>query len=181
MNNGLLYVPKSDESAAAPQQPVGKGNQLMRLIRAAQPISRAQIAERLNIDRSTVTENVKPLVTSGLLIEESAPSEANTRRTRLLSFAGDDYFIGVNLGVRHSQVGITTLRGEIEGEVEFETPSMPKAAIRQTRALIEAAVRNNRGRTLRTIGISVPGMIDPARRKLVFAPNLNWNDVDLAS
>ena len=43
-------------------RPTKKGNQLLRLIRAAQPISRTEIANRLGVDKSTVTENVKPLL-----------------------------------------------------------------------------------------------------------------------
>ncbi|MEP6787991.1 MAG: winged helix-turn-helix transcriptional regulator, partial [Acidobacteriota bacterium] len=48
-----------------------KGNQLLRLIRAAQPITRTEIAERLTIDTRTVTENVKPLISREILREES--------------------------------------------------------------------------------------------------------------
>ena len=42
-----------------------KGSLLLRYIRASQPITRTEIAERLRIDKSTVTENVKPLITIG--------------------------------------------------------------------------------------------------------------------
>ena len=91
-----------------------KKSLILRLIRAAQPITRTEIAQRLALDKSSVTENVSPLIKSGVLLEASADIEAQSRRPRALSFAPDSgYFIGVNLGVRRSQVGITTVTGDI--------------------------------------------------------------------
>ena len=137
MNNGLLYRPSLLASASSPDSPVRKSRRLLRLIRAAQPITRTDIIERLRIDRSTVTENVMPLIAMGILVEDPVPQEANGRRSRELSFADREYFIVVDLGVRHSQVGTTMLRTEIEGEVEFETPAEARIAIRTARRLID--------------------------------------------
>jgi DNA-binding MarR family transcriptional regulator len=69
MNNGLLYcsdLPAASESTVSQAR---KSGQLMRLFRVAQPISRTDIIERLRVDKSTVTENVKPLIASGILTE----------------------------------------------------------------------------------------------------------------
>jgi predicted NBD/HSP70 family sugar kinase len=158
-----------------------KSGLLLRLIRAAQPITRTEIASRLEIDKSTVTENVKPLIDSGVIREETLESKGQGRKPRVLSFIDDkDYFIGVNLGVRSSQVGMTTLRGEITDEINYPTPPEPSIALRQARRHIEELYRANKHRRLRMIGVSVPGMVDTDRRKLIFAPNLNWRDVAIA-
>ncbi|MGH7783851.1 MAG: ROK family protein, partial [Candidatus Binatia bacterium] len=163
------------------QNPAKKGGLLLRLIRAAQPISRTEIAARLGIDKSTVTENVKPLIASSVLTEETSGAEGQGRRSRVLSFADDgSYFIGVNLGVRRSQVGVTTLRGEIEEEDDFETPSVSDLAVKEARRRIEQFIATKPAGKLKVIGVSVPGMTDNQRRKLLFAPNLNWRDVDIA-
>ena len=47
---------------------------MLRIVRAAQPISRVDLARRLEVNRSTVSEIVTPLITSGVLREESARS-----------------------------------------------------------------------------------------------------------
>ncbi len=159
-----------------------KGSLLLRLIRAAQPITRTELATRLGIDKSTVTENVKPLISSGLLREESLETGGHGRRPRVLSFNGeDDYFIGVNLGVRRSQVGMTTLKGEIEEEEDFETPSDARMALRAARRYVEEIYRKNKDRRLRVIGVSVPGMTDIYRRELIYAPNLQWTNIDVSA
>lgn len=158
-----------------------KRSLLLRFIRAQQPITRTEIASRLEIDKSTVTENVKPLIDSGVLREDTLDIKGQGRRPRVLSFADNgDYFIGVNLGVRRSQVGVTTLQGEITDEEDFETPSSPSMALRQARRQIDGIIRQNQDRKLRMIGVSVPGMTDAGRQSLLFAPNLDWRSVDIA-
>ncbi len=178
MDNGLLYqsaLPRATGTAS-------KGNQLLRLIRASQPITRTEIAERLAIDKSTVTENVKPLIATGILREDLVPADGVNRRSRVLSFSDDGrFFIGVNLGVRRSQVGMTTLAGEMTDEIDFETPRTASYALRIARGHIDDLVRKNADRALAVIGVSVPGMADPERQRLLFAPNLNWRDVDIAT
>lgn len=158
-----------------------KRSLLLRMIRAAQPITRTEIAQRLEIDKSTVTENVKPLIAAGLLREETQESLGQGRKSRVLSFVDDqDYFIGLNLGVRHSQVGVISLNGEVSDEDDFETPKTAGLALRMARERIQRLQRNHPDRRLRVIGVSVPGMTDSARRELVYAPNLGWKNIDIA-
>src|SRR2546421_10615967 len=112
-----------------PAQQVGKRALLLRLILASQPITRSQIAERLGIDRSSVTDNVNPLMRAGLVREEVSVDDGG-RRQRMLSFATDgNIFLGVNLGVRTSQVGAMKLDGKILDEDDFTTPSDPQRAL----------------------------------------------------
>jgi predicted NBD/HSP70 family sugar kinase len=156
-----------------------KRSMLLKLVRAAQPITRTAIADRLKIDKSTVTENVKPLIDRGVLREDVVESESG--RPRVLSFAASaGYFIGVNLGVRHSQVGITNLAGEVTDEDEFETPKDFRRALQLVDERIKSIRIAHSSETLRGVGVSIPGMADASRRELVYAPNLNWRGVAIA-
>lgn len=158
-----------------------KGSLLLKLIRAAQPITRTEIANRLDIDKSTVTDNIKPLIASGILREETLESKGQGRHPRVLSFnRTKDYFIGLNLGVRSSQVGLTTLKDSDFEEDDFVTPADAKTALSIAREKIENLIRKNADRNLKVIGVSVPGLPDAERRKLLYAPNLNWENVDIA-
>jgi predicted NBD/HSP70 family sugar kinase len=99
----------------------------------------------------------------------------------LLAFAANtDYFIGLNLGVRRSQVGVTTLCGEIEDEIEFETPSDAKKALSMAGERILELRKAHSEKRLKVIGVSVPGMTDVGRRNLLYAPNLGWRNVAVA-
>lgn len=164
--------------------PAKTARMIFRLIRACQPISRIELARRLAVNRSTVTDIVKPLITAGILREQAFPAADTSSQGRppiALFFNDDrDFFIGVNLGVRHSQVGLATISGEILAEEEFETPSEPQRALKKVSESIEKLCVDVNGRTLRTIGVSVPGPTDVERRKLLYAPNLGWSDLMIA-
>src|SRR3954452_5890757 len=90
--------------------PARAARMLLRLVRAAQPISRADLARRLGLNRSTVTEIFKPLISAGAVREEPLQSAPNAGRTQgrpplgLSFFSDHEFFAGVNLGVRRTQV-----------------------------------------------------------------------------
>jgi transcriptional regulator with XRE-family HTH domain len=129
--------------AQAATSAVGASRTILRLLRAAQPIPRVEIARRLGLNRSTVTEVVKPILAEGILREGQEAVPAGVARTSGrppvgLSF-GDlkEFFVGVSVWVKHTTVGLATLAGESFGEEEFETPSEPQEAL----ALMRASVR----------------------------------------
>src|ERR1043165_648591 len=164
--------------------PARAARMLLRLVRAAQPISRVDLARRLGLNRSTVTEIFKPLIASGIVLEEPLPSSTGRAQGRPpvgLAFQSKrDFFIGVNLGVRRSQVGIATLNGEILDEEEFDTSQDAQIALQAVRNSIEKLAARVPERELKAIGVSVPGPTDAERTKLLYAPHLGWRDVALA-
>ena len=160
---------------------------LLRLLRAAQPVSRAELARRLGVNRSTVTDTIKPLVASGVVLEEAARAPDGALRhlgrpPSGLSFNGArDLFVGVSLGVQRTHVGAADLSGETLAAEEFETPREPVEALRLVRACVARLCRRAAGgRHLRVIGVSVPGPVDAERRRLLYAPHLGWHDVPVA-
>ncbi|HYO91478.1 MAG TPA: winged helix-turn-helix transcriptional regulator, partial [Pyrinomonadaceae bacterium] len=134
---------------------------LLKLLRAAQPISRVELARRLGVNRSTVTETFKPLIAQGVVLEEPMPAASGAGRalgrpSLGLSFNSTrDFFVGVHIGVRGSQVGLTTLSGEILGEDEFDTPGSNDVALGLVHSSIERLCARVETRRLRAIGVSV--------------------------
>lgn len=166
-------------------QPAKTTRMFLKLLRAMQPISRIELARRLGINRSTVTDIVKPLIASGLICEKPLHSEDDERpqgRPPIgLSFNDKrDFFVGLNLGVRRSQIGLTTLNGEILAEEEFETPASAEEALAIAKNRIRELCGGISDRKLQTIGVTVAGPTDAARRALLYAPNLGWRDVAVA-
>ncbi|HMT06525.1 MAG TPA: hypothetical protein PKA82_00870 [Pyrinomonadaceae bacterium] len=153
MNNVPLY-PGVPVSATGTNQ-TNNGIRLLRLIRAAQPVTRTELAERR----------------SGLLVEESTYVEAYKRRGRVVSFANSSLYVaGVNLGVRRTQVGVATPSSDVISEYDFKTPSTPASALREVRERIKAVIDKRSGVAPAVIGVSVPGMTDANREDLVYAP-----------
>lgn len=178
-------IERLDAAAADSNGPARTTRLLLRLLRAAQPVSRADLARRIGVNRSTVTDIFKPLIKAGLVREDAFQTAGESvfqgRPPVGLSFGDEaDFFVGVNLGVRHTQVGLTTLSGEILAEEEFETPPEADRALELARARIEQLSADVSERKLRTIGVSVPGPTSDERRRLLYAPHLGWQDVDVA-
>jgi predicted NBD/HSP70 family sugar kinase len=160
---------------------------LLRLLRAAQPISRAELARRVGVNRSTVTDTFKPLIAAGVVREEAvshaAPGTGRSlgRPAAALTFSDEHgFFVGINVGVRRTTIGLATLAGELLADEEFETPSEPSDALAKLREVTGRLVRRAGGRRLRVIGVSVPGPTDAAREKITYAPHLGWHDVAVA-
>ena len=158
---------------------------VLRIVRAAQPISRVDLARRLEVRRSTVTEIVKPLIASGVLCE-AAPEQGAARRVGrppigLLLSSDRSLFIGVNIGVRRTQVGAATTDGQLLDEESFDTPSDSNATLTRVHSIVERLRHSLPERSLISIGVSVPGPTDALRRELLFAPHLGWRDVPVAN
>jgi predicted NBD/HSP70 family sugar kinase/biotin operon repressor len=159
---------------------------LLRLLRAAQPISRVELAKRLGLNRSTVTETFKPLIAQGVVLEKPVPAASKAGRalgrpSLDLSFNSTrDFFAGVHIGVRGSQVGLTTLSGEVLAEDELATPASHEEALLLIRKSIEKLCARVESRRLRAIGVSVPGPTDALRSSLLYAPHLGWQKIPIA-
>jgi predicted NBD/HSP70 family sugar kinase len=186
---GVLDVPETPPQQTHDAQSPAKATvMLLRLLRAAQPISRAELARRVGVNRSTVTDTFKPLIAAGIVnegatqINPAGTSRSLGRPALALTFNdGYGFFVGINVGVRRSTVGLATMTGEVFAEEEFDTPSEPADALTLIRKTINRLCSQARGRVLRVVGVSVPGVTDAARERIVYAPHLGWQDVDVAS
>lgn len=179
-NHSPLFKSKLiSQIAEAPNQ-TRTSAMMMRLIRAAQPISRVELARRLNVNRSTITTIIKPLIEAGIVREGQSQSVAIGRPQVGLSFNRDkDFFVGVNIGVRGIQVGAATLSGDVIAEEEFIPHYDPEKSLDDIRSGIERLRLKASGRKLKVIGVSVPGPTDAERTRLLYAPHLGWRDVGI--
>ncbi len=148
---------------------------------AAQPISRADLARRLEVNRSTITDLVKPLIASGILREAvPAPGGANRvgRPSVGLSLGAETTFlIGVNIGVRRTQVAAAAIDGQLLGEESFDT--LPGST--ETLELVSSIIERLRVFPNGLCPVLVSAFLARSMRKrLLFAPHLGWRDVSLA-
>ena len=191
-NNTVDVVARSESAQASSKahgsqfaNPAKTARMLLRVIRASEPVSRVELAERLNVNRSTITDICKPLISAGLLRETSILStntEARAQgRPRVgLTLNGDsELFAGVSIGVRRTQVGISTLNSEILGEEEFETSKDARAALAQIQNSIERLYAIAPNSKLKIIVFSDHGVTYSMLRKLNYATHLDCKYIDI--
>src|ERR1041385_2345895 len=119
--------------------PTQTTRELLRIVRAAQPIPRVAVARRLGVHRRRITVLVKPLLDSGIL-REGTP-DPNVRRVGRppigLSLQSEKHFlIGVNIGVSQTQLGGATVDGKLIFEETFATPTHPQSAVAEIKSAI---------------------------------------------
>ena len=152
-------------------------------------LSRAEIARKLRLNRSSSGHIIAGLLGVGLVRETAAEPVGTPKRARagrpgiLLELVADAmYFVGVEVGVEHlCAVEIDLDLNVVSRRVEPFTGVgvAPEAAIR--RALLLAFRGADAGRLERCegIGVSVPGQLD-RDGFLRLAPLLRWQGVDVA-
>lgn len=87
---------------------------VLMFIRDNAPISRLEIAEKLNLTKPTSSRVIERLITNGLVVEEGYGTSTGGRRPILLSFNPNCFYsIGISLGRSEIKVALINLNGEI--------------------------------------------------------------------
>lgn len=139
---------------------------VLRMIWREQEISRAEIARRAELSRSTVSEIIDAILPTGLIAEVGTGPSRGGRRPIVLRFQDEAFIIlGVELGASHVAVALTDLRGRVLAwELrDHAVRSDPEG----TRALAielcdRALAAGPRGRLLAGIGVGVPCPVNPS-------------------
>ena len=159
---------------------------LLNLIRLHQPVSRARLAVMTGMFRSSISDIVKELVDSGLLIEKRAKPEGRGRVPVLLSL-NDRGFEVIGISVRFDQttVAVAGLTGKTSATLSFATPETPKelvAQIAEAAAKLGAVNGKQPARSIEQVGVSVPGLADANSGSVRWLPRLPaYSNFDLAS
>ena len=152
---------------------------VLEIIRENQPISRAELARRSGLQRSTVSQIVEQLIREKWVREGAQASAARGRRPTLLGLNEDLLVIAVDVHPRRATVATVDLNGRLLAQSRAAMTRDPQASTQ----LIVQAIKRLRGmipdKTVEGIGISLPGRIDPATERMIFAPNLHWPQFDL--
>ena len=149
-----------------PARPPSLADAVLRLIWDDERISRAEIARRAALSRSTVSEIVETLLGTGLVAEAGVGDSRGGRRPIVLEFQDDaGTIVGVDMGASHVAVIVTDLRGRVLASERMAHPVQTDPA--GTRALIRRVVdhclavsgADARARLV-GIGVAVPSPVD---------------------
>lgn len=152
---------------------------VLEIIRENQPISRAELARRSGLQRSTVSQIVEQLIGESWVREGAQASAARGRRPTLLGLNEDVLVIAVDIHPRRATVATVDLNGRLLAQSHATLTRNPQASTQLIVQAIERLREMIPDKTIEGIGMSLPGRVDPATDRLIFAPNLRWPQFDV--
>ncbi len=157
---------------------------LLDALRRFAPLSRADLAARTGLNRSTVSIIVNNLIEEGFVQETDFQNSKIGRPGMLLVLNPKGGFaVGVEIGVDFISVILTDFTANVLWEQHITSdPAEDQIRIldrasEMTQKAIDAGIQQ--GLRPLGIGIGVPGLVDIHQGKLILAPNLHWTNVPL--
>jgi predicted NBD/HSP70 family sugar kinase len=155
------------------------------LIREHQPISRAELARRMDVRRALLTGIVRDLITSGDIEETGTALAARGRRPTLLRVRTHGRLaLVVDVRPNRTSVALADFGGDVMRRESFETPSAATELAERLATVLDEIVqtrglRNGHAESCHGVGIVVPGMVDRRSGTVLYAPRLGWRNVML--
>jgi predicted NBD/HSP70 family sugar kinase len=161
-------------------------SQVLDLLGRSAPVSRAELAQRTGLSRSTVSSIVQELLASEQIVETTgaALARGGGRPPSLLTISGSPgTLIGVDIGHRHVRVAVADLTAKplIDHEIRLDVDNSAVETIDRAAALVreclaEVGIDPRKDRVL-GVGMGIPGPVDP-HSGIVVSPILgNWMDL----
>jgi len=153
---------------------------VLNLIRTHQPISRADLARHSGLQRSTVSVIAEQLIKERWITEGANGHTARGRRPTFLHLNKERVgIIGINVRPITTTLALADLDANFLAQDSLPTPADPNQFVAELVPRLRKLIETRPELTCEGIGVSLPGRVDLASKKLVFAPNLGWRDFDL--
>ncbi len=153
---------------------------VLNLVRKHQPISRASLARRSGMQRSTVSAITEQLISERWVVEGATGHLPRGRKPTFLHLNSDRAgIIGVDIHPEATTLAVSSVDMRILAHESMATGREPKDFIERLGRRIMDLMRAHPKSSYEGIGISVPGRIDLLSHRLTFAPNLDWSDIDI--
>lgn len=156
---------------------------VLNYIRDREPISRAQIARNTELQRSTVSTIVEELKAEGLIEEIGAGASTGGRRPTMIRLRAEGAMaVGVDVTPTHTTVASCDLKGRVLASERVENVARPEEMTARVVECVSRVVARESGSTATVagVGISLPGLVDPATGRAVFIPFFRWRDWAIA-
>src|SRR5215204_3592554 len=153
------------------------------LIRAHQPVSRADLARLMETNRANVTLLITQLLQEGLVREGAQASQKVRGRKPTFLYINSQKSVAVAVDVRASRtyLMVTDSIGKQAGDiVSFPTKFDPEQFVKDLGTNVRNALISITGASgCDGIGIVIPGMLDRKTGFVLHAPTLRWRNVNL--
>jgi predicted NBD/HSP70 family sugar kinase len=154
-------------------------NLIFSLIRRHQPISRADLARRSGLRRSTVSLIIEELLSEEWVLEGEVGQPARGRKPVLIHFNEQRGVIALDIHPSQTTIALADISGRT---VHQEIIPLTLGSSESLGAILEgirAMMAAHPDRSFVGIGVCLPGRVDPENPQLLFAPRLNWPSVDV--
>lgn len=158
---------------------------ILNTLRDHAPVSRAKLAARTGLNKTTVSSLVKELQDAGFVREIGAGKSDEVGRKGVLIELNPQIgcIIGVEIGVDFILVVMTNFAAEICWRQRDQTAQLAgqTAILQRVLDMIHSAVQWTEQHSSRVLGLGlgIPGLVDVQTGTLLLAPNLHWQDVPL--
>ena len=155
---------------------------LLNLVRAWQPVSRADLARLMGTRRGAISLIVHDLIAEGILFEGATGEAPRGRKPTFLYIdSRKRSVIAVDVRPTRTYLMVTDLLTEpIVGVSSFPTGTDAGRFIKTLGARIRRLLEDHKELgQCEGIGLVVPGMVDRTGACISFAPRLGWRDVPL--
>lgn len=154
---------------------------ILNMIREKQPISRAKIAALTKLNKSTVSSIVANLLEDGLVFEEIDADGNIGRNPKNLHLKLGEHFVGaINIDSHLTRMAVIDIDGSVVDSTEIE--SRPQEYERFLRVCLHHlfALQGKLGnKSMKGIGVSVAGIVDTLHSRVLYAPNLGWENFEI--
>ena len=155
---------------------------VLNLVRAHQPISRADLARTMGVGRGAVTLIVNDLLERKLIFEGATGETVRGRKPTFLYIdSRRRAIVAADIRASETYLMLADLVGKpLAGVTSFPTARDPKKLIAVLAARIKTMLAEQRNIDgCEGIGVVVPGMVEHSTMRVLHAPTLGWRNVDL--
>ncbi|MCM3900694.1 MAG: ROK family transcriptional regulator [Pyrinomonadaceae bacterium] len=149
---------------------------VLNYVREREPISRAEISRETELQRSTISAIIEELTIEGLVEEVGEGESTGGRRPTMLKLRTKEAIaIGVAITPTLTTVATSDLAGRVISQQEFLTDPDPRKTLDGVTTLVRKQFQLNRG--VEGVGVSLPGLVDPATGTAIYVPYFHWRDI----
>jgi len=152
---------------------------VLEMIRAHQPVSRADLARRSGLQRSTISQIVEQLIGEKWVCEGAMASPPRGRHPTMLELNENLVAMVADIHPGQASLALVDLKGNLLSHSLVALTSTPATSVERICECMDHMRQGMHGKSIEGIGLSLPGRVDPVTERMIFAPNLPWSDYDL--
>ncbi|HEY8500587.1 MAG TPA: ROK family transcriptional regulator [Clostridia bacterium] len=159
---------------------------VMELIRINGKLSRKELSDLTGLSPTACGSITRKLIHDGFLHETGQGESTGGRKPVMLEIKPDSYYAaGFDIGITQLQTAVADISGRVlaEKSIEYELGISVEGAVLLADKQLNEIIHERKLNRNKFLGcaFSVPGLVDRSTDKIVMAPNLSWNHVDLST